>query len=211
MNFKDYVNAISWFLKIGKGDTEHIRDELQDLLHHVGESLRTFSQLLEAMYDLPLSEFGIGFSKTPSELVDLSPPSNKEQLLGLKEKLKEIDEKLSGFEKGSVERESLEIMLKEVTRHIATQHKTGNRTECRANHTHYNTNDRTKQKPTTDTKDTSGEHKYSTYDIHSDIRDIEPRTSLLHEGNKPLHIIKIRKEPIAIRDDNKCKYESDYK
>lgn len=64
LSLRQYINPLKWFMDLGKEDTEHIRDELCDLLHHAGESLRTFSQLLEAMYDIPRPDFDAkSFSK----------------------------------------------------------------------------------------------------------------------------------------------------
>lgn len=52
-----FLKPLGWFLTLGKQDTKHIRDELEDLLVHTSTSLKTFIELREAMVEIPEAAF----------------------------------------------------------------------------------------------------------------------------------------------------------
>ena len=54
---RELVGAFAWFLGLGKADTQHIRDETQDLLDHTAQTLKVFVQLTEALYKIEEEDF----------------------------------------------------------------------------------------------------------------------------------------------------------
>jgi hypothetical protein len=56
---KEFLGPLQWFLTLGKSDTDHIHNELQDLLHHTSQSLKTLTELSEVMYEIKREEFNM--------------------------------------------------------------------------------------------------------------------------------------------------------
>ena len=54
---KELGEIFLWFLTLGKSDTKRIRDELQDLLSHCSQTLKSLGELTEALYKMKLQEF----------------------------------------------------------------------------------------------------------------------------------------------------------
>lgn len=55
--FKEFLNPFSWFLSLGKGDTDHIKSEVADLLLHSSQSLKSLLELSQTLEDIPRSDF----------------------------------------------------------------------------------------------------------------------------------------------------------
>jgi hypothetical protein len=55
--FKEYLNVFGWFLKLGKADTDQVKEEIQDLLQHSSQSLRSLIELSDALHEIPLDQF----------------------------------------------------------------------------------------------------------------------------------------------------------
>ena len=58
-SLKEFVGPLEWFLTLGASDTKHIRNELQDLLHHTSQSLKGLVNLSEVLDDIPLENFDL--------------------------------------------------------------------------------------------------------------------------------------------------------
>jgi hypothetical protein len=56
---KEFLGPLSWFLTLGKSDTDHLRAELQDLLHHTSQSLKSLIELSEALYEIKREDFNM--------------------------------------------------------------------------------------------------------------------------------------------------------
>jgi hypothetical protein len=54
---KELAKAFGWFLALGASETQHIRDELQDLLLHTTQTLKALVQLTEALYQIEADDF----------------------------------------------------------------------------------------------------------------------------------------------------------
>ncbi len=54
---KELGETFLWFLTLGKSDVKEIRDELQDLLSHCSQTLKSFGELTEALYQMKPQEF----------------------------------------------------------------------------------------------------------------------------------------------------------
>ncbi|MFZ5508906.1 MAG: hypothetical protein ACOZCP_02510 [Pseudomonadota bacterium] len=55
--FKEFLNPFGWFLSLGKADAQHVKDEIQDLLQHSSQSLRSLIELSETLEEIPLDQF----------------------------------------------------------------------------------------------------------------------------------------------------------
>jgi len=55
--FKEFLNPFAWFLSLGKGDIDHVKSEIADLLHHSSQSLRSLLELSQTLEDIPRSDF----------------------------------------------------------------------------------------------------------------------------------------------------------
>lgn len=53
----DQLNPFGWLSKLGKGDTDHVKTEIADLLQHSSQSLRTLIELDDTLADIPLKVF----------------------------------------------------------------------------------------------------------------------------------------------------------
>ena len=53
----DLLNPFGWLSRLGKGDTDHVKAEIADLLQHSSQSLRTLIELDDTLADIPLQEF----------------------------------------------------------------------------------------------------------------------------------------------------------
>lgn len=51
------LEPLAWFLTLGKTDTEHVRGEISDLLHHTGQSVRTLIEIEQALAGLKEPDF----------------------------------------------------------------------------------------------------------------------------------------------------------
>ena len=58
-SLKDFLGPLEWFLKLGAADTQHIRTELQDLLHDTSQSLKGLIELSEVLEDIPQEKFDL--------------------------------------------------------------------------------------------------------------------------------------------------------
>jgi hypothetical protein len=58
-SLKEFVEPLEWFLILGASDTKHIRSELQDLLHHTSQSLKSLIELSEVLEDIPRESFDL--------------------------------------------------------------------------------------------------------------------------------------------------------
>lgn len=54
---KELGDSLAWFLQLGKSDTQYIRDELQDLLGHASQTLKSLVQLTESLYQIKEKDF----------------------------------------------------------------------------------------------------------------------------------------------------------
>jgi ElaB/YqjD/DUF883 family membrane-anchored ribosome-binding protein len=61
---KELGEALLWFLTLGKSDAKQIRDELQDLLSHCSQTLKSMGELTEALYKIKLKDFKKEFPAT---------------------------------------------------------------------------------------------------------------------------------------------------
>lgn len=55
--FKEFVDGFAWCLKLGKADTEHIKGEIEDLLNHSSQSLKSLIELTDTVQDIPQAQF----------------------------------------------------------------------------------------------------------------------------------------------------------
>ena len=55
--FKEFLGALGWFLTLGKSDTEHLRNELTDLLQHLSQSLKSLLELTDVLEAIPPDRF----------------------------------------------------------------------------------------------------------------------------------------------------------
>lgn len=55
--FKYFIGAFSWFTSLGKADADHIKEEIEDLLSHSSQSLRTLLELSDTLRDIPAAQF----------------------------------------------------------------------------------------------------------------------------------------------------------
>lgn len=55
--FQKFLEPLAWFLTLGKSDTEHVRQEIADLLHHTGQSVRTLIEIEKALATLKEANF----------------------------------------------------------------------------------------------------------------------------------------------------------
>jgi hypothetical protein len=53
----DLLNPFGWLSRLGKGDTDHVKSEIGDLLQHSSQALRTLIELDDTLVDIPLQEF----------------------------------------------------------------------------------------------------------------------------------------------------------
>jgi hypothetical protein len=53
----DLLNAFGWFTRLGKGDTDHVKAEIADLLQHSSQSLRTLIELDDTLIEIPIGDF----------------------------------------------------------------------------------------------------------------------------------------------------------
>lgn len=58
-SLKEFLGPLEWFLTLGATDTKHIRNELQDLLHHTSQSLKGLIDLSEVLDDIPRESFDL--------------------------------------------------------------------------------------------------------------------------------------------------------
>jgi hypothetical protein len=58
-SLKEFLSPLEWFLALGASDTRHIRNELQDLLHHTAQSLKGLINLSEVLDDIPQESFDL--------------------------------------------------------------------------------------------------------------------------------------------------------
>jgi hypothetical protein len=65
--FKAFLEPLGWFLTLGKTDTDHIKQEIQDLLQHSSQSLRSLIELTETLREVPVANFD---KKTLSKIVN---------------------------------------------------------------------------------------------------------------------------------------------
>jgi len=56
-HLKVLSNPLDWFLSIGKGDVEHVKAEIADLLQHSSQSLKSLLELYTVLEDIPRSNF----------------------------------------------------------------------------------------------------------------------------------------------------------
>lgn len=56
----DLLNPFGWLAQLGKGDIDHVKTEITDLLQHSSQSLRTLIDLDDTLADIPLHEFTPG-------------------------------------------------------------------------------------------------------------------------------------------------------
>lgn len=62
--FKAFLEPFGWFLTLGKTETDHIKQEIQDLLQHSSQSLRSLIELTETLREVPAADFDMNsFSK----------------------------------------------------------------------------------------------------------------------------------------------------
>jgi len=54
---KELGETFLWFLTLGRSDAKQIRDELQDLLSHCSQTLKSLGELTEALYKMKPQEF----------------------------------------------------------------------------------------------------------------------------------------------------------
>jgi hypothetical protein len=55
--FKELVNGFAWCLTLGQADTEHIKGEIEDLLMHCSQSLKSLLELTDTLKEIPLAQF----------------------------------------------------------------------------------------------------------------------------------------------------------
>jgi len=55
--FQEFLKPFGWFLTLGKGDTDQIKGEIDDLLQHSSQSLRSLIELGDTLEDIPLAQF----------------------------------------------------------------------------------------------------------------------------------------------------------
>ena len=55
--FREFLNPFGWFLSLGKADTEHVKEEIMDLLQHCSQSLRSLIALSDTLEEMPLEQF----------------------------------------------------------------------------------------------------------------------------------------------------------
>ena len=55
--FKEFVSGFAWCLKLGKEDTEHIKGEIEDLLNHSSQSLKSLIELTDTVQEIPQAQF----------------------------------------------------------------------------------------------------------------------------------------------------------
>jgi len=56
-HLKVLLNPLDWFLSIGRGDAEHVKAEIADLLQHSSQSLKSLLELYTILEDIPRSYF----------------------------------------------------------------------------------------------------------------------------------------------------------
>jgi Mg2+ and Co2+ transporter CorA len=62
--FIAFLEPSGWFLTLGKTETDHIKQEIQDLLQHSSQSLRSLIELTETLREVPVADFDMkSFSK----------------------------------------------------------------------------------------------------------------------------------------------------
>lgn len=54
---REFLNPLAWFLSLGKGDTDNIKGEIQDLLQHSSASLKSLLELSDVLEPIPQPEF----------------------------------------------------------------------------------------------------------------------------------------------------------
>ena len=57
ISIKEIANAFKWILGIGKDDIKHVRDETEELLHHLSKSVKSLRQVVSEVTSLSESEF----------------------------------------------------------------------------------------------------------------------------------------------------------
>ncbi len=53
----DLVNPLGWLARLGKGDADHVKAEIADLLQHSSQSLRTLIELDDILVEIPMGDF----------------------------------------------------------------------------------------------------------------------------------------------------------
>ena len=62
--FKAFLEPLGWFLTLGKTETDHIKQEIQDLLRDSSQSLNSLVELTETLREVPAADFDMtSFSK----------------------------------------------------------------------------------------------------------------------------------------------------
>ena len=56
-HLKVLLSSLDWFLSIGKGDVEHIKGEIADLLQHSSQSLKSLLEMSDILEDIPMGDF----------------------------------------------------------------------------------------------------------------------------------------------------------
>lgn len=54
---KELAKGLQWLSSLGESDTKKVRDELQDLLLHCSQTLKSFVQLAEVLYEIKKEAF----------------------------------------------------------------------------------------------------------------------------------------------------------
>jgi hypothetical protein len=55
--FREFLNPFGWFLSLGKVESEHVKEEIKDLLQHSSQSLRSLIELSDTLEEIPLNKF----------------------------------------------------------------------------------------------------------------------------------------------------------
>jgi len=61
VGFQELARPLYWFMTLGKPETKQMRDELLDLLHHTGESIRSLVRLDQHLFSVNESDFQDSF------------------------------------------------------------------------------------------------------------------------------------------------------
>ena len=56
-HLKVLLNPLDWFLNIGKGEADHVKAEIAELLQHSSQSLKSILELYTVLEDIPRGDF----------------------------------------------------------------------------------------------------------------------------------------------------------